>query len=472
MGLGTTTPLMLVLWCALYVGAVVALWVTAWQDYAASGVCTQVARAAGANLNMHGALMLITMLPKTHTALGAVPWLAVWLPLDLMNTGHKIFSCMTGVFAVIHTTAHAANWMTQAGGGHDLAMTKIFTVTRTLGLVPGWAGPTGVALWLCYVVLFAGWSSRISWMMFEGARSAAVAVRLQARPTPFPRPRQCSSCRTASSLRGTPSRSSTRPTRTSGSPDRFSCTSASVPSASCRRACPRSSPPTRSCLPASPSCTSRAPRACTRSSPAATSLSRSRVSGGERQRRWPLGLFHGGAAEAVAPWSVSCVLSVSLLCSLLEWHPFTISSGPERNDVGGATALCLHHRITRHALAHRASLLQELTLHVRVASETGWTMSLRKMLETRERAACAVEQQQQRGGVPLPALPDAVGARPSAHASHSSSSAGIKRRLINAIVMAVPRRWSSSHGPRGGVSPRGSVAGLSTQAAESTHPSP
>ena len=179
---------MLVLWCALYVGAVVALWVTAWQDYAASGVCTQVARAAGANLNMHGALMLITMLPKTHTALGAVPWLAVWLPLDLMNTGHKIFSCMTGVFAVIHTTAHAANWMTQAGGGHDLAMTKIFTVTRTLGLVPGWAGPTGVALWLCYVVLFAGWSSRISWMMFEGARGATVAVRLQARPTPFSRP--------------------------------------------------------------------------------------------------------------------------------------------------------------------------------------------------------------------------------------------------------------------------------------------
>lgn len=169
LGLGTTTPLMLVLWCALYVGAIVALWVTAWQDYAASGVCTQVARAAGANLNLHGALMLVTMLRKTHTALGAIPWLAVWLPLDLMNTGHKIFSCMTGVFAVIHTTAHAANWMTQAGGGHDLAMTKIFTVTRTLGLAPGWAGPTGVALWICYVILFAGWSSRISWMMFEGA---------------------------------------------------------------------------------------------------------------------------------------------------------------------------------------------------------------------------------------------------------------------------------------------------------------
>lgn len=105
--------------------------------------------------------------------------------------------------------------------------------------------------------------------------------------------------------------------------------------------------------------------------------------------------------------------------SLLEWHPFTISSGPERNGVGFQARSLLDSCVASDSEYFTPVLRQELTLHVRVASETGWTMALRKMLETREQAACAAEER------------DLVLA-PAEERPHTGLSNGIRRRLIHA----------------------------------------
>jgi hypothetical protein len=84
-------------------------------------------------------------------------------------------------------------------------------------------------------------------------------------------------------------------------------------------------------------------------------------------------------------------------CSLLEWHPFTISSGPERSNV--------------------------LTLHIRVASAKGWTSALRQMLQRREQASQAIE-----------AGAGAVAGRSPLHRQHSV----IVRRQLVAVEPGAP----------------------------------
>jgi len=122
------------LWLFVYIGLNAYLFVKAQQRYAASGanIYIQIARGAGACLDLNGALILIPMMRTMLSRIRNTPFAAL-LPLDQSVEVHRFVGEIMFIFALIHTAAHVMNYST-------LAVPIEYSLLRTA------AGLTGVIL--------------------------------------------------------------------------------------------------------------------------------------------------------------------------------------------------------------------------------------------------------------------------------------------------------------------------------------
>ena len=99
------------LWLALYVVANAALAIDAGNRYAAIGapVIVQIARAAGACLNLNAALILIPVCRATWSWLRHT-FVARLVPIDHLLQFHRVAGYAIVVLAVVHAGAHLANY--------------------------------------------------------------------------------------------------------------------------------------------------------------------------------------------------------------------------------------------------------------------------------------------------------------------------------------------------------------------------
>ncbi len=101
------------IWVLLYVAANAFLFYRAQQQYAQAGanVYIQIARGAGACLNLNGALILVPMMRTLLSAIRRTPfhWL---LPLDQNVEIHRVVGEVMFLFALLHTGAHLFNYST------------------------------------------------------------------------------------------------------------------------------------------------------------------------------------------------------------------------------------------------------------------------------------------------------------------------------------------------------------------------
>lgn len=131
-----------VVWLFVYALVNIALFWNAVETYAAQGANTyvQIARGGGACLNFNGALILIPMLRHLLTKVRASVFGDLF-PVDDSIAFHKIVGHVMMVFAVIHTIAHFANYIT-------LPESVAFYALQTH------AGLTGVLLMAVFLVMW------------------------------------------------------------------------------------------------------------------------------------------------------------------------------------------------------------------------------------------------------------------------------------------------------------------------------
>jgi len=103
------------LWLFVYIGLNAYLFVKAQQRYAASGanIYIQIARGAGACLDLNGALILIPMMRTMLSRIRNTPFAAL-LPLDQSVEIHRFVGEIMFIFALVHTAAHVMNYSTLA----------------------------------------------------------------------------------------------------------------------------------------------------------------------------------------------------------------------------------------------------------------------------------------------------------------------------------------------------------------------
>lgn len=125
---------------ALYALATAALFVEAFLRYRANGapLPIQLARGAGAALNMHGALVLLPMCRRTLTALGRTAIGRVLI--DDHVAFHRLVGSVGLALGVAHGAAHVVNGALRGASG--------------LVALASWAGITGVVLLVVHLVLW------------------------------------------------------------------------------------------------------------------------------------------------------------------------------------------------------------------------------------------------------------------------------------------------------------------------------
>ncbi len=124
----------------VYLAANVALFVEAWLRYEARGapVLVQLARACGACLNLHAAIVLLPMLRRTLTLVGRT---ALGRVLIDDHVGfHRVVGSAALYLAIGHAVAHVANYLA-SGVGVAAGLTT-------------WAGATGAILLAVHLALW------------------------------------------------------------------------------------------------------------------------------------------------------------------------------------------------------------------------------------------------------------------------------------------------------------------------------
>uniref|UniRef100_A0A8C8WQ55 NADPH oxidase 5 n=1 Tax=Panthera leo TaxID=9689 RepID=A0A8C8WQ55_PANLE len=147
---------------AAYAGLHVLLFTLAACAHRALGASVMVAKGCGQCLNFDCSFIVVLMLRRCLTWLRAT-WLAQVLPLDQNIQFHQLMGWVVVGLSLVHTVAHVANFALQAqSGASPFRFWELLLTTRPgIGWVRGSASPTGVALLLLLLLMFACSSSCI-----------------------------------------------------------------------------------------------------------------------------------------------------------------------------------------------------------------------------------------------------------------------------------------------------------------------
>ncbi|XP_058593232.1 NADPH oxidase 5 isoform X1 [Neofelis nebulosa] len=147
---------------AAYAGLHVLLFTLAAYAHRALGASVMVAKGCGQCLNFDCSFIVVLMLRRCLTWLRAT-WLAQVLPLDQNIQFHQLMGWVVVGLSLVHTVAHVANFALQAqSGASPFRFWELLLTTRPgIGWVRGSASPTGVALLLLLLLMFACSSSCI-----------------------------------------------------------------------------------------------------------------------------------------------------------------------------------------------------------------------------------------------------------------------------------------------------------------------
>ncbi|XP_059036917.1 NADPH oxidase 5 isoform X1 [Mustela lutreola] len=140
----------------------VLLFALAASAHRARGPSVMVAKGCGQCLNFDCSFIAVLMLRRCLTWLRAT-WLAQVLPLDRNIQFHQLMGYVVVVLSLVHTVAHVVNFALQAQSEDSpFRFWELLLTTRPgIGWVYGSASPTGVALLLLLVLMFACSSSCI-----------------------------------------------------------------------------------------------------------------------------------------------------------------------------------------------------------------------------------------------------------------------------------------------------------------------
>ncbi|KAM9714585.1 NADPH oxidase 5 [Dama dama] len=145
---------------AVFVGLHVLLFALAASAYRAFGASVMVAKGCGQCLNFDCSFIAVLMLRRCLTWLRAT-WLAQVLPLDHNIQFHQLMGYVVVGLSLVHTVAHVVNFALQAQSeASPFRFWELLLTTRPgIGWVHGLASPTGVALLLLLILMFACSSS-------------------------------------------------------------------------------------------------------------------------------------------------------------------------------------------------------------------------------------------------------------------------------------------------------------------------
>ncbi|DAA25757.1 NADPH oxidase 5 [Bos taurus] len=149
-----------VLCLAVFVGLHMLLFALAASAYRAFGSSVMVAKGCGQCLNFDCSFIAVLMLRRCLTWLRAT-WLAQVLPLDHNIQFHQLMGYVVVGLSLVHTVAHVVNFALQAQSETSpFRFWELLLTTRPgIGWVHGSASPTGVALLLLLLLMFACSSS-------------------------------------------------------------------------------------------------------------------------------------------------------------------------------------------------------------------------------------------------------------------------------------------------------------------------
>ncbi|XP_054571486.1 NADPH oxidase 5 [Eptesicus fuscus] len=147
---------------AAYTGLHVLLFALAASAHRALGISVMVAKGCGQCLNFDCSFITVLMLRRCLTWLRAT-WLAQVLPLDQNIQFHQLMGYVVVGLSLVHTVAHVVNFVLQARSeSSPFQFWELLLTTRPgIGWVHGLASPTGVALLLLLLLMFACSSSCI-----------------------------------------------------------------------------------------------------------------------------------------------------------------------------------------------------------------------------------------------------------------------------------------------------------------------
>ncbi|XP_070260049.1 NADPH oxidase 5 [Myotis yumanensis] len=147
---------------AAYAGLQVLLFALAASAHRALGISVMVAKGCGQCLNFDCSFIAVLMLRRCLTWLRAT-WLAQVLPLDRNIQFHQLMGYVVVGLSLVHTVAHVVNFVLQAQSeSSPFQFWELLLTTRPgIGWVHGLASPTGVALLLLLLLMFACSSSCI-----------------------------------------------------------------------------------------------------------------------------------------------------------------------------------------------------------------------------------------------------------------------------------------------------------------------
>lgn len=133
----TAAVLLVTVWAI----ANVALFTRAMHVYGAQNELVQVARGAGACLNLNGALILVPMMRRLLTRVRHTPILRT-LPVDHSVDFHRLVGSTMFAFALVHTAAHVLNYAVSPGVS---VLGELLTTT---------VGLTGLVLLVVFTVMW------------------------------------------------------------------------------------------------------------------------------------------------------------------------------------------------------------------------------------------------------------------------------------------------------------------------------
>ncbi|KAM5339339.1 NADPH oxidase 5-like [Glossophaga mutica] len=147
---------------ATYVGLHVLLFALAASAHRTLGISVMVAKGCGQCLNFDCSFIAVLMLRRCLTWLRTM-WLAQVLPLDQNIQFHQLMGYVVVGLSLVHTVAHVVNFALQAQSeSSSFQFWELLLTTRPgIGWVHGLASPTGVALLLLLLLMFACSSSCI-----------------------------------------------------------------------------------------------------------------------------------------------------------------------------------------------------------------------------------------------------------------------------------------------------------------------
>ncbi|KAM8781593.1 NADPH oxidase 5 [Rhynchonycteris naso] len=145
---------------ATYMGLHVLLFALAASAHRALGISVMVAKGCGQCLNFDCSFIAVLMLRRCLTWLRAT-WLAQVLPLDQNIQFHQLMGYVVVGLSLVHTVAHIVNFalQTQSKSSPFQFWELLLTTRPGIGWIHGLASPTGVALLLLLLLMFACSSS-------------------------------------------------------------------------------------------------------------------------------------------------------------------------------------------------------------------------------------------------------------------------------------------------------------------------